>query len=301
MVKVSLESVTPEYAKLLLEKHNTNNYRKLKDTTVNEYANMMRSGEWRPEACSIVIDINGVLVDGQHRLTAISKLDPDSKIDVIIVRNADPKSVYVIDGHMPRRMNDHCKCEPYKIIMINTYLRSVKLHTKYRKDVDFYIKHVNGTIGSLTERLHSIYGRTSDPFTSVGLRAGLILGVLNGHLTEDECISLFEKFIVFRKKPRVKGEIQDYAVVSSTRSNVQQTLTALQSKLVDDLVDDNLPVPVEVGTKWRHEKYSGAREKASKLMNATYQTVCSHTKNDKDFSGALLASIKDILLTQEAK
>lgn len=296
MVKVSLESVTPEYAKLLLETHNTNNYRKLKDSTVNEYVNIMKSGDWKSEACTIVVDINGVLVDGQHRLTAISKLDSDSKIDVIIVRNADPKSVYVIDGHMPRRMNDHCKCEPYKIIMINTYLRSVKLHTKYRKNVDFYIKHVNGTIGRLTERLHSIYGRTSDPFTSVGLRAGLILGVLNGHLTEDECISLFEKFIVFRKKPKVKGEIQDYAIASSTRGNVQASLSPLQSLLVDRLDNDDLPIPVEVGTKWVSEKYSGAREKASKLMNATYQTVCKHTKNDKEFSGALLASIKNILI-----
>ena len=120
--------------------------------------------------------------------------------------------------------------------------------------------------------------------------------MLNGHLTEDECISLFEKFIVFRKKPKVKGEIQDYAVASSTRGNVQASLSPLQSLLVDRLDNDDLPIPVEVGTKWVSEKYSCAREKASKLMNATYQTVCKHTKNDKEFSGALLASIKNILI-----
>lgn len=299
MLKVTLEKVGAEYAQLLLDNHNTNNYRKLKPNTATEYASLMKEGRWRPEASSIVIDINGVLVDGQHRLTAITKLDSGETVDLIIIRDADPESVYVIDGHMPRRMNDHCKCEPYKIVMINTYLRSVGLHIKYRKDVKFYQAHVENTIGQMTQKLHEIYGRTSDPFTSVGLRAGLILGVLNKQITEEECIQLFEKFIAFRKKPKKKGEPQDYALASSTRSNVQSTLSPLQSLLVDRLDNDDLPIPVEIGTKWVNEKYSGAREKASKLMNATYQAICKSTKNDKKFSGALLASIKVVLDVKE--
>ena len=101
-IKISFETISPQYADTILETHNTDNYRKVKERQVDLYASVMERGEWLPEASTIVIDNNGVLTNGQHRLLAI--LRSGTAIDMIIVRNADPRSRYVIDDHMPRKM-----------------------------------------------------------------------------------------------------------------------------------------------------------------------------------------------------
>ena len=167
--QVSVESVSPQYAQTLLDTHNTDNYRKLNINTVRQYADIMRKGDWLTEACTIVIDYNGILTNGQHRLHAVLKAG--TAIDMIIVRNADPRSRYVIDDHMPRRMKDHVGCAPYHITMVNVFLRSEGLHNSnaYKKNVDFYKRHVYGTMGDLVSEFHNHFSRTDSPFTSYGL------------------------------------------------------------------------------------------------------------------------------------
>lgn len=67
----SIVEVSPELAKEWL-KSNTFN-RKVSQSTVNRYARDMASGNWRLNHQGIAFDGQGVLVDGQHRLEAISK------------------------------------------------------------------------------------------------------------------------------------------------------------------------------------------------------------------------------------
>lgn len=293
-LKVSIETITELYATKLLE-CNTNNYRKANDKRVDLYASLMRQGKWDASASTIVIDSNGVLVDGQHRLMAALKAG--TAIDMIVVTGADPNSKYVIDSHMPRKMKDHCQCDAYKITMINTFLRSEGVFMKYKHDHEFYLKHVNGDIGKLSERLHGVYSKTYSPFTSVGIRSGIILGVLTGQITDDEAVSLFTKLANLRKKPKKKDKTAEYAYSASTRGAIIATLDPLMSKLVDYLDNDELPVqsPVADSNSWYTESYDGAREKASKLMRATYLAVCKATRNDKKFKGTLSPQIRKAL------
>lgn len=293
-LNVSIEKITPLVSGELL-KRNTNNYRKPSKSTIERYANLMLQGKWDTAASSIVIDTDGVLVDGQHRLMAVQKAQ--TAIEMIVVTGADPKSKYLIDCHMPRRMKDHCQCEPYKITMINTFLRAEGLFMKHNKDVDFYLSHVNGSIGELTEKMHKKFSKTYSPFTSVGLRAGLILGVINNQITEDDAVKLFEKLSNLRKKPKKKDRTADYAYSASTRSAILSTLDPLMTTLVDYLDNDELPVQSAVSnsSSWYTESYEGAREKASKLMKATYLAVCKTTRKDKKFKGCLTEQIRKAL------
>jgi len=293
-LKVSLEKVTPLLAAKLLE-GNTNNYRKLNLKTVERYAGLMKQGKWVPEACMIVVAKDGTLINGQHRLNGVLKAD--TAIDMVVVVGADANSSKVIDSHMPRRMKDHCQCEAYKITMVNTFLRSEGLVNTYGKDVDFFRKHVDGKIGSVSEKMHKVFSKTYSPFTSTGVRAGLILAVVNKQITENQALALFEKLSNLRKKVKKKDNTADYTFSLSTRSSIISTLDPLMSKLVDCLDNDELPVqsPVANSTKWFTESYDGAREKASKLMKATYLAVCKDTKDDTTFKGDLTIQIRKTL------
>tara|TARA_R100000234_G_scaffold27033_1_gene15593 strand:- start:182 stop:1087 length:906 start_codon:yes stop_codon:yes gene_type:complete len=292
---VKVEPVTPSYAKMLLEK-NTCNYRKLNNKTVNEYTNKMLKGEWNSACCLIQVDKNGKLVNGQHRLHAIVK--GGVTVDVILVTDVLPESRYLIDAHMPRRMKDHCECMPYKITMINTFLRSERLHLIYKDNVPFFKKHVKGIIGKLSEKMHLEYGNTTSPFTSVGLRAGLILGVINNDITEEEALDLFVRLKEFRRKPKSKGaSVGEHYNDISTRSKLLPTFDPLMQTLINYLDADKLPVQTTTSdsNSWYTESYEGAREKASKIMKATYLAISNITKQDEEYKGTFTKQIREAL------
>lgn len=66
--QMRLVSVTPELAADLLNRNKRN--RPLKASTVARYAKDLTDGRWRSTAQPVVIDWNGDLLDGQHRLWA---------------------------------------------------------------------------------------------------------------------------------------------------------------------------------------------------------------------------------------
>ena len=91
--------VTPQMAKSWLDSSNTRN-RPLRNKTLYAYASDMRSGRWQQNGECIKFDRNGVLLDGQHRLAAISQ--SGVSIPLVIVRGLDPESFHTIDTGMRR-------------------------------------------------------------------------------------------------------------------------------------------------------------------------------------------------------
>ena len=69
-MQTSIEKITPEMATQILENHNSRN-RNVSEGTVQSYANDMKNGRWTMTHQGIAFDINGTLLDGQHRLWAI--------------------------------------------------------------------------------------------------------------------------------------------------------------------------------------------------------------------------------------
>lgn len=66
----SVVNVNPEQAKLWLS--NNPNNRPINTLKVNKYAKMMKNGLWNfKESTPIQINKNEVLINGQHRLSAI--------------------------------------------------------------------------------------------------------------------------------------------------------------------------------------------------------------------------------------
>lgn len=101
-MEAKVMKVTPEQAMAWLKKTNTMN-RKMSPNTVNAYARDMRRGAWKFGYDPIVINVDGQLENGQHRLMAVVK----SKIptEFYVITNAKG-SMETYDRGRPRSIRD---------------------------------------------------------------------------------------------------------------------------------------------------------------------------------------------------
>jgi hypothetical protein len=103
----SLETITPSQAAEWLEKYNTANYRKLGQTTVKKYADLLRRGEWPLTSASISFGADGRLLDGQHRLAACALADVP--LTTFVVRGITSDAELYIDTGKPRSFSDYLR------------------------------------------------------------------------------------------------------------------------------------------------------------------------------------------------
>lgn len=116
---MTYEFITPEMAESLLET-NTNN-RKISKGTVQAYTNDILNNNWDESVgVAISIDENGVLRDGQHRLTAI--VQAGKGIHTWVCRNVSSNGIY---GNNRRRSNSD------QISILRTDFESVYKSTRY--------------------------------------------------------------------------------------------------------------------------------------------------------------------------
>ena len=71
-VKMELQEISPGLAVKYLQ-NNTNNIRSLNKTRVEQWKNVITSGLWQTTHQGIGFSKSGILVDGQHRLSAIAQ------------------------------------------------------------------------------------------------------------------------------------------------------------------------------------------------------------------------------------
>lgn len=98
-----VEMWTPKKAQTALETSaESGGYqRKISPHSANKYAKDMREGNFRLTAEPIIIDSEGTIQNGQHRLLAVVLSGESMKFNT--TRNADPSDFLVIDRGLPRR------------------------------------------------------------------------------------------------------------------------------------------------------------------------------------------------------
>jgi len=97
-----IETITPKLAAKYLEANKGN--RPLTRATARNYAEEIRLGQWLFNGEAIKFDSNGVLVDGQHRLLAVTLAD--RSIDTLVIRGLDPEAFKTLDTGRQRSMGD---------------------------------------------------------------------------------------------------------------------------------------------------------------------------------------------------
>ena len=102
-IETQLQVITPKEATRIIEKSNIDN-RKVRLHHVEWFSNLIKNGEWVLTHQGIAFDVNGRLVDGQHRMLAIAKSGIDTPI--LVTRNLEPEAYNAIDTHSKRNTAD---------------------------------------------------------------------------------------------------------------------------------------------------------------------------------------------------
>ena len=98
------EDVTPEIAAKWLEAYNKMN-RTIRWHKVMEYGEIMKApGGWKLNGAGIVLDTDGILVDGQHRLWGVVK--SGITIRTLVVRDVSPGVRPTVDENIRRQFSD---------------------------------------------------------------------------------------------------------------------------------------------------------------------------------------------------
>lgn len=101
--------LTPEGAKELL-KNNIGN-RKLKNAK-DHYANQMKNGQWKENGEPIIVDVNGFVKDGQHRLHAC--IQANHSFYVPLISGVDSNVMDTIDTGTNRCLPDVLELNGFK-------------------------------------------------------------------------------------------------------------------------------------------------------------------------------------------
>jgi hypothetical protein len=139
-MELRIVRVTPDIAQTLLD-HSIKKQRNISPPTERTYANDMRTGFWAFLGDPIRIDINGAVVDGQHRATAIIR-SGKAQLIVIITGLAEGVMRYVDTGRK-RTYADTLK------------MREIANHLGVATVVSAMFSWYNGSYGEKnTPRLH---------------------------------------------------------------------------------------------------------------------------------------------------
>lgn len=109
-ITIELVDVTPDLAREWLLKNVKN--RNLRKGIVAQYGRDMTAGEWTVNGSTIVFSDEDVLIDGQHRLTAVAAIEIRSAaVPLLVVRGVRDKAKRTIDSGTKRTMGDRLKID----------------------------------------------------------------------------------------------------------------------------------------------------------------------------------------------
>ncbi len=101
-IRAAIEVITPDIALEILGNHENN--RNLRPRFVTSYARDMAAGNWTLNGESIKIDVNGNLIDGQHRLNAV--IQAGVSVQMMVIRGLASETQTTVDLGLRRNGSD---------------------------------------------------------------------------------------------------------------------------------------------------------------------------------------------------
>ena len=192
MISTETKIITPKIAGEMLEK-NTSNYRQIQNSKVNTYASEMQAGLWQENGEPIVFDEDGVLKNGQHRLTAIIRANVSIKMLVVYGVSRD---VTAFDLGKIRSISEIARAEG--VLCDNTTSGAAGIIFKGFENASHYGKmellaYVNNHANNFTKaRLISCRGKTSPIMKKAGCVAAIYAALVIGLMSEKDLESFCE-------------------------------------------------------------------------------------------------------------
>jgi len=110
--EMAIVEITPSLAEEWLKFNRMN--RKVREGRVDRYADQMRDGEWMVSPDAIAFSYTGKLINGQHRLKAITQLDSEESVQCLVAFNLDPAAFKISDVGIKRTGADVLRIEGFK-------------------------------------------------------------------------------------------------------------------------------------------------------------------------------------------
>lgn len=127
---IEIKVITPVEAAEILHSKNPKN-RNIQTNRVTRYAKEMLSGRWTENGDPIRFDVEGNLIDGQHRLSAV--VSASMQQSFLVVKNVEHDAIYTIDTGKVRNAGDilaiDCAIAPQKA---QTFAAALKTFQTYR-------------------------------------------------------------------------------------------------------------------------------------------------------------------------
>ncbi|MFT5347787.1 MAG: hypothetical protein ACI9M3_000821 [Bacteroidia bacterium] len=156
-MKSKIITLTPELAKWYLSKNDTN--RSLNTRTVSFYSSQMKNGEWKENGEPLIVDLDGQIKDGQHRLEACIRANHTFNIPVVY--DVNPDVMDTIDTGKNRSLGDILK------------LNGITQPTKSSSLIKMILQHDKGNVAIQQSRGARITSINSGVTNAAGLNYAL--------------------------------------------------------------------------------------------------------------------------------
>lgn len=179
--------VTPAMADNWLEANTIN--RPLRKSVVEGLVAAYMRGEHRLTHQGIAFADTGELIDGQHRLTAISKMPADFAVDIMVTRGL-PKSAFdAIDQGLKRSHGDVLRISQGHAAVAR-YLATIYETSRIGITTQYLVPFVEG-IEDAYVQLTGFCPKATKTWSSAGIRSAAILQMLNGGDKDYICMSYY--------------------------------------------------------------------------------------------------------------
>lgn len=186
-METKIVRVTPAMAENWLEANTIN--RPLRKSVVDGFIAAYKRGEHRLTHQGIAFADTGELIDGQHRLTAISRMPPEFSLELMVTRGMAKSAFDAIDQGLKRSHSDVLRV-PQGQAAVARYLASIYETSRIGLTTQYLVPFVTG-IEDQYMQLVGFCPKATKTWSSAAIRSAAILQMLAGFDRDYICMSYY--------------------------------------------------------------------------------------------------------------
>lgn len=247
--------VTPEMARSWLSNQHEHQ-RPVRATKVEDYAIVMRNGQWKCTSQGITFDTRGKLMDGGHRLHAV--IESGCTIQMRVTNGEDPKNFPAYDDGVPRSPSDRTLLiegdrgkNKTLVTLVRAYVTSAILknsvYTSPQELREHYVRHKRGFDMILESNIPALLRKNSSVMAAVAIYASVYPGKASQFLSRvSGTVAMREhdpaqKLLLYIGQRTYRGNGSDYwYTISACRVDYNGGQCMKLYQAADDMVGNQL-------------------------------------------------------------
>lgn len=186
-MKTHVMSVTPAMAEKWLQRNTIN--RPIRMSVVEGYLAAYRRGEYKLTHQGIAFATDGALLDGQHRLTALTQMPQGFSLQMMVTTDMPPDSFKAIDLGL-RRSNSDVLRVPQGLAAVARYLAVLNDQRHSSISPQLLMSYIN-PIEDCYDKLVSFCPTVTKTWSSAAVRSAAILQMMAGGDKDYICITYY--------------------------------------------------------------------------------------------------------------